>query len=379
MTFDAWKFAASTLRLELYGRGKDYATGLSFSSLARATHDTIDEPSYDNTNMRGRWHVQAAGRSFDVLVMREAVHGNKHTYYYTRVMARIPRPLFVGLLFSNPRPMDPLFGPPNPMSGERELDGRFSFVAAYPDEALAILRRAVATPNDAVDHLLAAAERCREVTVTDTSVEVLENFTTDPAAIAPMLHTATALAAILSLRRPPLPRNATEAIVVEALRGFASRTRLTLDADTLSVRGHLGSVAVEMRTESEEGRFFTCLTLTPAKPLELGLRLTRQGTFQFVANLFGSRDVTVGDEDFDATFVVKGRDEAQVRAFFSANTEGRRAITALGKQAGVWLTDEGLSVEWRTILGDAELTAFTPQLMSIVALLDPSAVTSPYR
>ncbi|MBL9108716.1 MAG: hypothetical protein JNM74_05580, partial [Myxococcales bacterium] len=61
------------------------------------------------------------------------------------------------------------------------------------------------------------------------------------------------------------------------------------------------------------------------------------------------------------------------------NTEGRRALAALGKQAGVWLTDEGLSVEWRTILGDAELTAFTSQLMSIVALLDPSAVTSPYR
>jgi hypothetical protein len=379
MSFEEWKFAASTLRLELYGRGKDYAPGLSFSSLARATHDTIDEPSYSNTNMRGRWHVQAAGKSFDVLVMRQAVHGQKNTYHYTRVMARIPRPLFVGLLFSHPRPLDPLFGTPNPMSGERELDGEFSFAAAYPDEALAILRRAVAPPNDVVDHLLAAAERCREVTVTDTSVEVHESFTTDPAAIAPLLHTATALAAILSLRRPPLPRNAAEATVIEALRGFASRTRLTLDADTLSVRGHLGSVAVEMRTESEEGRFFTCLTLTPAKPLELGLRLTRQGTFQFIATLFGSRDVTVGDEDFDATFVVKGRDEAAVRGFFSARPEAVRALTALGKVAGVWLTDAGLSVEWRTILGDAELTAFTSQLMTFVALLDPSAVTSPYR
>lgn len=379
MTIEEWKFAASTLRLELYGRGKDYAPGLSFSSLARATHDTIDEPSYDNTNMRGRWHVHAAGRSFDVLVMRQAVHGQKHTYHYTRVMARIPRPLFVGLLFSHPRPMAPLFGPPNPMSGERELDGEYSFAAAYPDEALAILRRAVAPPNDVVDHLLAAGERCTEVTVTDTSVEVQTNFTTDPAAVAPLLDTATALAAILAHRRPALPRNATEATVLETLRGFASRTRLTLDADTLSVRGHLGSVAVELRTESEEGRFFTCLTLAPAKPMDLGLRLTRQGTFQFIATFFGSRDVTVGDEDFDATFVVKGRDEAAVRAFFAASPEGRRALAALGKVAGVWLTDAGLSVEWRTILGDAELTAFTAQLPSLVALLDPSAVTSPYR
>jgi hypothetical protein len=30
-------------------------------------------------------------------------------------------------------------------------------------------------------------------------------------------------------------------------------------------------------------------------------------------------------------------------------------------------------------LGDAELTAFTSQLMSIVALLDPAASVSPYR
>ena len=379
VTFDEWKFAAATLGLELYGKERDYETGLSFSSLARASEEPIERPAPDNTSMRGRWRVQAAGRTAEVLVLRRVVTLEKHSYYYTRVVARIARPLFVGLLLHSPRPLDPLFGTPNPTSGEHEIDGRFSFAAAYPREALAVLRRSVAWPNDVVDHLLAASERWHEVTITDTSVELQVTLTSDPAAIAPMLDAAAALATLLASRRPALPRNAVESTVLEALRGFGATTRLTFDGDTMAVRGHLGTVAAELRTECEEGRLFTVLTLAPARPLDLGLRVTRQGTFQFIATFFGSRDITIGDAEVDDTFVIKGRDEGAVRGFFDAHPEGRRSLVALAKVAGLRLSDAGLTVEWRTVLGEAELTALAARMPSLVALLEPSASTSPYR
>lgn len=379
VTIDEWKYTAATLGLELYGKARDYSNGLSFDAIASVTEEPIESPDPRNTNMRGRWRVAAAGRTLDVLVMRQVVSLEKHSYYYTRVVARIERPLFVGLSMRSPRLMDPLFGEGNPVSGVQELDGRFSFAAAYPAEAHGILRRVVASPNDVVDHLLAASGRFSEVLLTDTTVELQTAFTADPAAIAPLLDSATALAVLLSGRRPELPRNPTESLVVEALRGFASNARLTFDADRLVAHGHRGTVAVEVRTMCEEGAFFTALALVPARPENRGLRLTRQGTFQFVASFFGSQDVTIGDAELDDTFVVKGRDKREIQAFFGAQPEARRALVALARVADVKMTDRALTVEWRTILGEGELTALLAQVPALVALYDPTAATTPYR
>jgi hypothetical protein len=380
VTIDKWKYTAATLGLELYGAARDYSNGLSFDAIASATEEPIESPNPRDTNMRGRWRVAAAGRTLDVVVMRQVVNLEKHSHFYTRVVARIERPLFVGLVMRSPRPMDPLFGEGNPVSGVQEIDGRFSFAAAYPAEAHAILRRAMASPNDVVDHLLAASGgRFTEVMLTDTTVELQTPFTADPAAIAPLLDSAAALALVLSERRPELPRNPAESLVVEALRGFASSARLTFDADRLAVHGHRGTVAVAVRTACGEGAFFTALALVPARPHNRGLRLTRQGTFQFVASFFGSQDVTVGDAEFDETFVVKGRDKQEVQAFLGAHPDARRALCALARVADVKVTDRGLTVDWRTVLGEGELTALANQLPSLVGLFDPDAAATPYR
>lgn len=380
VTLDEWKYTAATLGLELYGKARDYSNGLSFDAIASVTEEPIESPDPRNTNMRGRWRVAAAGRTLDVLVMRQVVTLEKHSYYYTRVVARIERPLFVGLVMRSPRPMDPLFGEANPVSGVQEIDGRFSFAAAYPAEAHAILRRAVASPNDVVDHVLAASGgRFSEVLLTDTTVELQTSFTADPAAIAPMLDTATALALLLAAKRPDLPRNPAESLVVEALRGFAANARLTFDADRLAAHGHRGSVTVEVHTACEEGAFFTTLALAPARPENRGLRLTRQGTFQFVASFFGSQDVTVGDAEFDETFVVKGRDKQELQAFLGARPDARRALCALARVANVKVTDRGLTVEWRTVLGEPELTSLAAQLPALVGLFDSDVQAAPYR
>ncbi len=380
VTIDEWKYTAATLGLELYGTARDYSSGLSFDAIASVTEEPIESPDPRNTSMRGRWRVPAAGRAVDVVVLRQVVTLQKNSYYYTRVIARIDRPLFVGLSMRSPRPMDPLFGEGNPVSGVQELDGRFSFAAAYPAEAHAILRRAVTPPNDVVDHLLAASGgRFSEVELSDTTVEVRVSFTADPAAIAPMLDTAAALALLLSTKRPELPRNPAESLVVEALRGFASNARLTFDADRLAAHGHRGTVAVAVRTACEEGAFFTTLALVPAKPENRGLRLARQGTFQFVASFFGSQDVTVGDAELDETFVVKGRDKQEIQAFLAAHPDARRALCALARVADVKVTDRGLTVEWRTVLGEPELTALVAQLPALVGLFDSHVEAAPYR
>ena len=194
-----------------------------------------------------------------------------------------------------------------------------------------------------------------------------------------MLESAAALALLLSARRPELPRNPAESLVVEAMRGFASNARLTFDPDRLAAHGHRGTVAVEVRTVCEEGAFFTALALVPARPENRGLRLTRQGTFQFVASFFGSQDVTVGDAEFDDLFVVKGRDKREIQAFLGAQPEARRALCVLARVASVKVTDGGLAIDWRTVLGESELAALLAQLPALVGLYDPTASTAPYR
>ena len=60
-----------------------------------------------------------------------------------------------------------------------------------------------------------------------------------------------------------------------------------------------------------------------------GFRFTvyREGIFSEIGKWFGMQDVTVGYEDFDRDFVIKGNDEARLRQLFS-NQKIRELIAA---------------------------------------------------
>lgn len=46
----------------------------------------------------------------------------------------------------------------------------------------------------------------------------------------------------------------------------------------------------------------------------------REGLFSPLGRLLGMQDISIGDPDFDAQFVIKGNDEAKVRGFFNDET-----------------------------------------------------------
>lgn len=82
---------------------------------------------------------------------------------------------------------------------------------------------------------------------------------------------------------------------------------VTLDTYTRIIAYAEGPV-VEVPVTRLEARFVTKDTFR--------FFVGRQGFFQRVGKLFRMQDVTVGDPEFDDAFVVKGKDEAKVRAFF---------------------------------------------------------------
>jgi hypothetical protein len=75
-------------------------------------------------------------------------------------------------------------------------------------------------------------------------------------------------------------------------------------------------------TGGKNSQTFTRYQVFYPEPLGLGLRLNRQGFFSNLWQMLGGQDIQVGDGEFDADVVVKGRDPQEVIRFL---TPARRA------------------------------------------------------
>jgi hypothetical protein len=100
------------------------------------------------------------------------------------------------------------------------------------------------------------------------------------------------------------PYAAAHGMTFEAARGWIRR-------EWPRVEGTLGGaqVAIEMAVHATDWDYSTaCVAATKAAP-KGHLELTREGIASRVAHLFGAQDIIVGDEAFDAAYVVKASPE----------------------------------------------------------------------
>jgi hypothetical protein len=85
---------------------------------------------------------------------------------------------------------------------------------------------------------------------------------------------------------------------------------------------------------------FTRLRAPFVNPDQFRFTISRRDVFQDIAKWFGMQDVEVGHADFDRDFIIKGTDEAKLRALFDA----QRIRELISAQPRVHLTvkdDEG--------------------------------------
>lgn len=355
-----------------------------FDHLARAIGGPAPEGRAEaRLWMNGRSHVAAVSRDVEVLVLpaTETTQsagtsanpgGTQSEHHYTHVFARIDPPLFVGLQLELQRPIE-IFGKmPSIATGDPRFDGSFLLNARAANLAVPMFRRVTAPPNDLVDHLFAIV-RQGTVDVSDTYVHVKTSFTDEPAALAPRIASATALAAFLASRRAPLPRDAGEQAAIAPWRACAASEQLALDDARIALSGVVEGSRIRLSVESEGTELFTALTIVPPRSLDLGLSLSKQGALQFIAGIFGSQDIRIGDELFDKAFVIKGKNEAGVKALFQASPAARQALVELLSQSpDLVLHDGGFFARWPSLANESTLRRTVPLAKTIAAALAPA-------
>jgi hypothetical protein len=102
------------------------------------------------------------------------------------------------------------------------------------------------------------------------------------------------------------------------------------------------------------------------EPLGLGLRLTRQGFFSNLWHLLGGHDIQVGDPEFDADVVVKGRDPDAVIRFLTPARRARIHRLLLDLQAAT-IDDEKIHWQRNGIETDSDNLIFAVQRLCKVA------------
>ncbi len=376
-----WRYAAATLGLMLLERGYWGREGC-FEKLVRERGRPVDQsPAKTELWMNGRVPVPAVQRDVEVFVLARSVdtssgtgeHVTHSTSHYTHVIARIDPPLLMGLELDLQRPVEVFGRMPSIATGDPYFDNELYLNAAMAGPAARLFTRIQAPPGDLVDHLFAIKRYGTSIHVSDTCVDVQMSFTDDVQRLGPTIAAATALAAYLGARRGPLPRDAEEHARLGPWKACADAERLDFDEARFAVAGTIAGVRARIAVETEKRELFTSLEVQPPRSLGLGLRLSKQGAMQFLAGIFGSQDVRVGDEAFDKAFVIKGTNEAGIKALFGASPAARLALLELlAWSPDLVLTDDGLTARWPRVADGATLHRAIQIVKAVATALAPA-------
>ena len=102
------------------------------------------------------------------------------------------------------------------------------------------------------------------------------------------------------------------------------------------------------------------------KPLGLGLRLARAGPLAGASERDGAQDISVGDEEFDKSVVVRARDSRRVSEFLTTSRK-LKAVRFLLLYPGSTINDSGIECETRTVERNPDRIVQTVQRMSELA------------
>ncbi len=375
----AWAEAAEKLGLGRFEHVAPYERGASFSRLKRALGGKVSAVDGRSTWIYGKWRTKGAKRGVEVLALVHVVGSGVDHVYFTHTVARIDPPFRLGL------DVRPKWGGPPLGACEAHVEGAFdadfAVGALAPSRAEGALAR-VDAEGDALDRLLDIARRW-DVQVTDGTVDV---FTRDLAPASPLggPELATRLAerieAAALVAKSLARRERAADLFAPAWASFAEEEKLSLDRERMVATGEIAGVRVRIGIEGEPGALYTVVIAEWPKLLGAGLRLSRHGPLDALADLVAPQDVHVGDKTFDDVFALRG-DPNAVRAVFAAPAM-RLAIHELSLGAkDVAMDDLRLYLRYPAAIEDAQrLAGVTSRLRSIAACIAASGPRAgPYR
>lgn len=206
--------------------------------------------------------------------------------------------------------------------GDAQFDKGFHVAAREGSAARSLLSGAVAT------ELVRARARHAIVTVNDDEVCVTERgWVVAPATVASAFEVVgrSASAIMASRRGLVLPW---EIQLRERWAAALSSLGLSFDPVRLDARGVIDGMFVTVEVDGGAS-LATVVTVAAPAPFARGLRVFRQEQGA-VARWFRGQDIVVGDPSFDDAFVVKGEDEAEVRAVLAGDAASRLAQLSHG-------------------------------------------------
>jgi hypothetical protein len=206
--------------------------------------------------------------------------------------------------------------------GEPVFDQAFHCAARDAAGARSLLSGAVAA------ELSRASSRHRTVTVNDDEVCITEDgWVVAPATVASAFEVVgrTSAAIMASRRGLVLPW---EMQVRDRWASALAQLGLAFDPVRLEARGVIDGLFVTATIDGGASLATEVTVVAPA-PFAHGLRVTRQDQGA-VSRWFRGQDIIVGDPSFDDAFVVKGEDEAEVRAALRGEPASRLAQLANG-------------------------------------------------
>ncbi len=255
--------------------------------------------------------------------------------------ARLQPPLDLGLLVCNARQPVTLAGAGRSMAkgDDDAFNRRFTALSDDPGRALALLDKRVR------QRMIATLHREAMVMLTDggVAVQTVQGHT-DETTLREGLQVVSKLASAINKARKHVPAAMLLSQHRPAWVRFAGEHGLQLISAPLCMFGRVGDAAMyaySVRMHSDVFQLEVWLRFD--EPLALGLLVQPMTTVDRVKDMFGSVDHKLGDDLFDATFLVRVSDAAGTSALLDAETRQRLLIIhdAVGPLS---LTDDGISV-----------------------------------
>lgn len=383
-----WATAAGAFGFVLHdaaAAGIGFHSGASFSHLKRAMGGPARPPFGSQHWMYGMRQVGSTGgrppRAVEVLVLVNVVSAGSSSTTYTHTIARIDPPLLLGVSIRQTNWFERKLSPtPHPF-GDPHLDELIRLEAREVPRAMTLFASR-GGPAPGLATRLGLVQNAAFL-VSDGSVDVhsSDGVVTDVDTLGRRIDFAAVLAAEIAEQSAWLPPDPMHAALEGLLRTFGDTERFTFDPARLRLEGEVAGARVRIALESEPSAIFTAVTVDLPKSLGLGLRMKPQSSMQFLATLFGSQDIEVGDPIFDDRFVIQGTIPAYVQAAF-ANPTLRRVIWELAHGAqDVRIDDARLFFRYPIApTQETQLRGIVEHIRTAMAAFFPSGpAPGPYR
>lgn len=288
---------------------------------------------------------------------------NRQTHYYTYVdvvldlslkrALRVERADGVSKFFAS------IFGQLDVQVGKEQLDIEYRIKGQDPRQIAALIN----TPE--LSALLLAERTAFRPVLTDDYVRLeAPGIHVDHRLLQPLLGRTVAIARALVAAWRALPPSREEAQVEPVWRRVCERGHLAYQARGMRATGRRDDVMlrVELVLDYKRG-WVTEIAAVFDPPLGVGMSVASEGVLSGLKKLFGAQDIVVGDETFDRTFVIKGKDPDVVKQMLTDDARAR-ILELFGRVDELSIDDVDVIVRSHRIIDEeAELA----ELVQLVA------------